>query len=201
MNKGFIIAICGGPGTGKSTLVHKLTDHYKAKPIFEGEEFPERVKENLRDNKNQLESRLYFRNLLTKMHLEAEELKRAGELVIMDTFWLTNNVYTQNWLEHDFQKELMDDLYELDAKFLSMPDLMIILESNKEKVREFMMKRGRLFELSDSVLDRFVSAGRAHYYFFNKHDNAVFIDRSKLDFYKDEHFKLVTDLIDLKFNF
>jgi len=195
VDKGYIIAVCGGPGTGKSTLVHKLSDHYNAVSIFEGEDFPEKVKENLRDNKNQLESRLFFRNLLTKMHLEAERLKRLGKLVVMDTFWLTNNVYTETWLEHEFEKELMKELYELDAQFLSMPDLMIILESDKDRVREFMMKRGRLFELSDSVLDRFVAAGGAHRDFFQRHINAYFIDRSKLDFHNDEHFKIVTDLI------
>jgi len=199
-NPGFIVAICGGPGTGKSTLVNKLTDYYGGTPIFEGEEFPERVKENLRDNKNQLESRLFFRNLLTKMHIEAERLKQAGKLVIMDTFWLTNNVYTETWLEHDFHKELMNEMYELDAHFLSMPDLMIILESDKERIKEFMMKRGRLFELSDSVLDRFVTAGNAHRDFFERrHVNAYFIDRSKLDFHNPEHFKLVTDLVDKKY--
>jgi deoxyadenosine/deoxycytidine kinase len=197
---GFIIAICGGPGTGKSTLVNKLTEHYNGVPVFEGEEFPDRVKENLQANKNQLESRLFFRNLLTKMHLEAERLKQAGKLVIMDTFWLTNNVYTETWLEHEFQKDLMNELYALDAHFLSMPDLMIILESDKERIKEFMMKRGRLFELNDSVLDRFVAAGSAHRDFFQRQINAYFIDRSKLDFHDPGHFKLVTDLIDEKYN-
>jgi deoxyadenosine/deoxycytidine kinase len=197
-NQGFIIAICGGPGTGKSTLVHKLTEHYGATPVFEGEEFPERVKENLRDNKNQLESRLFFRNLSTRMYLEAERLKKFGELVIIDTFWLTNHVYTETWLDHDFHKELMNNLYELDSKFLSMPDLMIILESDKERIREFIMNRGRLFELNDDTLNRFVLASNAYRGFFKGHTNAYFIDRSELDFEKPEHFKVVTDLIDAK---
>lgn len=198
MKPGLIIAICGGPGTGKSTLVNKLADYYQAAAVFEGEDFPERVKENLRDNKNQLESRLFFRNLLTKMHLEAEKLKQTGKLVIMDTFWLTNNVYTETWLEHEFHKELMNDLYALDARFLSMPDLMIILESDKERIKEFMMKRGRLFELTDSVLERFVAAGSAHRDFFQRQTNAYFIDRRDLDFHQPQHFKIITDLIDQK---
>lgn len=196
MTRSYIIAVCGGPGTGKSTLVHKLRDHYDAEAIFEGEEFPERIKENLSRNENQLESRLYFRNLLTKMHLRAEQLKQAGKLVIMDTFWLTNDVYSENWLEHDFHKELMRDLSELDTRFLSMPDLMIILEADKTKIQEFMMKRGRLFELEGDVLNRFVKAGEAHKDFFERHVNAFFIDRSELDFDKTEHFSIITDLID-----
>ncbi len=196
MTRSYIIAVCGGPGTGKSTLVHKLRDHYEAEAIFEGEEFPERIKENLSRNENQLESRLYFRNLLTKMHLRAEQLKQAGKLVIMDTFWLTNDVYSENWLEHDFHKELMRDLSELDTRFLSMPDLMIILEADKTKIQEFMMKRGRLFELEGDVLHRFVKAGEAHKDFFERHVNAFFIDRSELDFDKTEHFSIITDLID-----
>ncbi len=198
MESGRIIAICGGPGTGKSTLVHKLSDHYGAEAIFEGEEFPERIKENLSQNQNQLESRLFFRNLLTKMHLRAEQLKQAGKLVIMDTFWLTNDVYSENWLEHDFHKELMRDLSELDTRFLSMPDLMIILEADKTKIQEFMMKRGRLFELEGDVLNRFVKAGDAHKDFFERHLNTFFIDRSELDFEKADHFKIVTDLINDK---
>ncbi len=198
MSNACIIAVCGGPGTGKSTLVHMLADHYKAEAIFEGEEFPERVKENLRDNKNQLESRIYFRNLLTKMHLKAEQLKQSGKFVIMDTFWLTNDVYSEHWLEHEFQKELMRELSALDAQFLSMPDLMIILEADKTKVHEFMMKRGRLFEVDGDVVNRFVTAGNAHRDFFQRHSNAFFIDRSELDFNKPEHFSIITELIDKK---
>ncbi len=198
MTTGSIIAICGGPGTGKSTLVHKLRDHYNAEAIFEGEEFPERIKENLRDNKNQLESRIYFRNLLTKMHLKAEVLKQQGKFVIMDTFWLTNDVYSERWLEHDFQKDLMRELSLLDSQFLSMPDLMIILEADKHKVHEFMMKRGRLFEIDGDVVNRFVTAGNAHRDFFERHHNAYFIDRSELDFEKSDHFKIITDLINDK---
>ncbi len=199
LNKsGFIIAVCGGPGTGKSTLVDKLAHHYGGEAIFEGEEFPQRIKENLSKNENQLESRIYFRNLLTKMHLRAEELKKSGKFVIMDTFWLTNDVYSEHWLEHEFHKELMRDLSALDAQFLSMPDIMIILEADKSKINEFMMKRGRLFELENDVLNRFVTAGTAHRDFFQRHSNAFFIDRSELDFEKTEHFKVITDLIDAK---
>ena len=191
----YIIAVCGGPGTGKSTLVHMLADYYQAEAIFEGEEFPERIKENLRDNQNQLESRIFFRNLLTKMHLKAEQLKAAGKNVIMDTFWLTNDVYSEHWLEHEFQKDLMRELSLLDSQFLSMPDLMIILEADKNKVHEFMMQRGRLFEIDGDVVNRFVMTGNAHRDFFSRHHNAYFIDRSELDFEKPEHFKIVTDLI------
>lgn len=198
---GFIVAICGGPGTGKSTLVNKLAEHYHdAMPIFEGEEhdFPERIKQNLKDNTNHLEVMIYFRNLLANMHLEAERLKQSGNFVIMDTFWLTNDVYAETWLDNDFHKDMMREVSKLDSLFLSMPDLIIILESNKDKVKDFMMKRGRLFEIDDDVIKRYIAAGEAHHDFFKDRPNVVFINRSQLDFNKPEDFKIVTDLIDKK---
>jgi len=200
MKPGFIVAICGGPGTGKSSLVRKLVAHYDAMPVFEGEEkdFPERIKNNLKNNENQFESRLYFRNLLVRMHLEALQHKAAGKLVIMDTFWLTNLVYVEEWLEDGLGKDLMREVYELDHNFLPLPDLMIILKANRERIKDFTLKRGRDFELSDDVISRFIKAGEAHYDFFKNHDNAVFIDRSELDFDNEEHFLKITDLINKK---
>jgi len=197
---GFIVAICGGPGTGKSNLVKRLVEHYQAVPVFEGEEkdFPQRIKDNLKNNINQLENRLYFRNLLVRMHLEAIKHKEDGKLVIMDTFWLTNLVYVEEWLEEGLAKDLMREIYELDHNFLTLPDLMIILQANKERVKDFTIKRGRDFEISDSVINRFIKAGEAHYNFFKNNDNAVFIDRSDLDFSNQDHFSKITEIIDNK---
>lgn len=197
---GFIVAICGGPGTGKSSLVRKLVDHYQAIPIFEGEEmdFPERIKDNLKNDINHLESRLYFRNLLVRMHLEAIKHKEAGKLVIMDTFWLTNLVYVETWLEEGLAKDLMREIYELDHKFLIMPDLMIILQASRERVKDFMIRRGRSFETSENIINRFIKAGEAHHEFFKNHDNVMFVDRSDLDFSNQDHFSKITEIIDNK---
>lgn len=200
IKQGFIVAICGGPGTGKSTLVKKLVKHYQAVPIFEGEEkdFPQRLKDNLKNNENHLEIMIYFRNLLTRMHLEATKHKAEGKLVIMDTFWLTNDIYANTWLENDFQKELMQEVSKLDSLFLDMPDLIICLQAGKELVKNFMTNRGRSFEGSSDVMDRFVAAGEAHYDFFKTYKNTIFVNRSELDFYDHEHFSKITEIIDNK---
>lgn len=93
--EGRIIAIVGAPRSGKSFLAKRLVEHYGGRAFFEGEEinFPARIKEDIAKNIRPLERVLWFRNKLVEKYRVALRHKQKGELVILDTFWISYQLF------------------------------------------------------------------------------------------------------------
>lgn len=207
MNKfksGLIIAVSGGPGTGKSSLVRRLANYYKAEAFFEGEEkdFPEAVREGIKTGQKQLATRMYFRNKTFGQYLEALAHKKEGRTVFLDNFWFVNEVCCREFLADPFEKELMSIATELDRKIFPWPDLIISLKATPEKIKEFVLARGRTFEIDNDFLERYAAIHNVHdeYLHSFKIDNVLYIDRSALDFKKEEDFKKLIEIIEEKLN-
>ncbi len=200
MSNGNIIAITGGPGLGKSTLTKALADHYKAWAILEGEEadLPERIREDIRDHKRILELDLFFRNKNVSDYLRALKIKEEGGIAMLDTFWMTNDVYIEEWLEEGFEKELLRHMTQMDRGFLPSPDVTICITASETAIREMITRRGRKFEMNEGVLKKFVSMAQAQEAFFRKADlpNTFYFDRTGLDFNRVEDLKQFTEVID-----
>jgi len=198
----FIIAVSGGPATGKSTLVKKLAKHYRAKAFLEGEEkdFPRRIWRAIKSGKNQLELIIYFRNKYLKDHLQALKIKEMGGRAILDNFFLTNKVYIEQWMKDKFEKSLARDLTEIDFKILPLPDLLICLSCCGKKSLEFLAKRGRKNEKSAKVVKRYATINAAHDKIFKEFQikNTIYIDRTDLDFEKKKDFQNLLDKINEK---
>lgn len=202
MSKGNIIVITGGPGLGKSTLVKKLADHYDGKAILEGEEkdFPKRIIEDISENKRILELVLWFRNKTVQDYLEAIKIKEQGGIVFLDTYWLTNDVYVDEWLSDKFENEMMQKVSDIDQQLLPPPDLTICLTASVEIIKKFMKSRNRSFEQKSELIERYVGMTAAHDSFFKQEGlpNTEFVDRTHLDFEQEKDFKVVTDIVDSK---
>lgn len=201
---GQIIAITGGPGLGKSTLTKALADHYRAWAILEGEEadLPERIREDIRDHKRILELDLFFRNKNVSDYLRALKIKEEGGIAVLDTFWMTNDVYIEEWLEDGFEKELLRHMTQMDRGFLPAPDMTICITASDKAIREMITKRGRKFEMNEGVLSKFVSMARAQEASFRKWSlpNTFYFDRTGLDFHKADDLKQFTEVIDRHIN-
>ncbi len=184
--KGKIIAITGGPRTGKSTLVKLLAKKLSAKSFLEGEEkdFPPRIWEDIQTGSRMLELLVWFRNKGVKDYLEAMKIKENGGVVILDAFWATNDVYVDEWISDQLEKDIMKDLAKTDYATLPWPDLVISLYSNKEKIKEFESLGGRKFELTEQFLQKQANLNNTHEKYFRslKRSNIKFIDRSNLDY-------------------
>ena len=199
---GLIIAISGGPGTGKSSLVRRLANYYQAEALFEGEEkdFPEAVREGIKTGQNQLATRLYFRNKTFGQYLEALAHKKAGRKVFLDNFWLVNEVCCREFLSDPFEKELMSSAMEFDRQIFPWPDLIISLKASQEKIKEFVLARGRTFEVGSDFLERYAAIHDIHDKYLKsfKINNVLYIDRSALDFKKEEDFVELVRIIEDK---
>ncbi|MFA5131038.1 MAG: deoxynucleoside kinase [Patescibacteria group bacterium] len=184
---GLIIAVSGGPGTGKSTLVRQLAAAYGATALFEGEEkdFPEEVRVGIKTGQAQLATRLYFRNKTFAQYVDALSRKAAGEIVILDNFWLVNEVCCHEFLHEPFERELMTVATELDRQMFPWPDLIISLKADAKKIEEFVTRRGRSFEINnDDFFARYASIHAKHDEYLQSFqiDNVLYVDRSKMDF-------------------
>ncbi len=205
MNKlgsGIIIAVSGGPGIGKSFLVRRLADYYQAIALFEGEEkdFPEAIKEGIKTGHKQVNTRLYFRNKTFAQFLEAQKHKQAGQIVFLDNFWLTNEIYGQAFLSDEAEKKLIAELNQLDRQILAWPDLTISLSASPEKIREYVLARARSFENEADYLSRHQMVHDAHDEYFKNcpEDNILLINRSELDFKNEADFAWLVKTIEEK---
>lgn len=184
--KGKIIAITGGPRTGKSTLVRLLAEKLGAEALFEGEEkdFPNRILEDIKTRNNVLELILWFRNKGVGDYLKALEIKKSGKIAILDTFWATNDVYINEWVADEFEKGVLKNLAKMDYELLPWPNLVISLHSNEEKIREFVIAGGRIFELESDFLQKQFILNDAHENYFRKlgKPNIKFIETPDLNF-------------------
>jgi deoxyadenosine/deoxycytidine kinase len=204
IKQGFIIAVSGGPATGKSTLVKKLAEHYKAKAFLEGEEkdYPARIWKDVENGRNQLELIVYFRNKQVKEYQQALRIKNSGGRAILDTFYLTNEIYADQWIKDKFERAAAKDMIEVDSWFLPLPDLTICLSCDKKMSLDFLAKRGRKHEQKVKVIKNYLKINAAHDKFFKslKLKNVLFIDRGGLDFEKEKDLRFLIKKIDKKIN-
>ena len=186
------MAITGGPRSGKSTLVKLLSEFYGgiAYPEGEAKDFPKRIIDDIKNERNRLELILYFRNFTVEQHIQVLKEKARGKYCFMDCFWLTNQVYTDAWVEDQFEKDILTKLSKLDEEVLGWPDKIIVLKNSKEGIRKFLQMGGREFEKSDGYLEKLMKVHYIHDSFFedlkNKKDDIFILNRDGLDFIKNK---------------
>lgn len=196
MQTGKIIAIVGGPRSGKSFLTKRLAEYYGGTAFIE-EELPGRIQENLKKGMRDIERHLWFRNLQVRIFLEAQELKRRGQIAVLDNFWISYQLYLE--ATTGFEREVVDELAAIDREMFDWPDLVILLHNSEEGIREFIKKGGREFDKSEEYIQRTILPINAiqEKFFRNQQgvQNVVVVDRDGLDFKDDKHFEELLEQI------
>ena len=194
--KGRIIAIVGAPRAGKSFLVRKLAKHFGGGAILEGEEkdFPARLKDDIKENIRPLERMIWFRNKMVKDHMKAEALKKEGKIVVMDTFWMSLEPYIPI-LTEGFEREICQDIFDIDARSLTMPDLVILLQNSPENTRNFLKLGKRDFDAGKIYSDEYIVLNQEmHNKAFSKEKipgKLIVLDRTNLDFEKGDDLQIL----------
>jgi len=204
--EGKIIVIVGSPRSGKSFLARKLSKHYGVKSFLEGEmaDIPERIKEDIAKNIRPLERIIWFRNLFIGQYLKALQLRKQGNTIFMDNFWVGPKVFIDILSKDRFEKDLLHEIFSLDEQIFPMPDLIIHLKASENKIREFLKKGGRDFDQSEEFIkNQVLPVTKMWEDFLNSRsstkDKILFIDRSAIDFEKDGDFTLLIKKIDSYF--
>jgi deoxyadenosine/deoxycytidine kinase len=204
MNKktGKIIAVVGGPRSGKSFLSCLLAKHYNAKVILEGEEvdFPERIREDIEKNIRSLERILWFRNMLARKYLQALEYREKKKTVILDTFWMSYRLHIDALIS-GFPKEVISEVAEIDERLLGYPDVIIFLNTKEKMIRKFIKLGGRKFDNSEKfIIEQALPIQKLHQEFLEKYDNPagklIIVPRDTLDFEKPSDFQDIINRIE-----
>jgi deoxyadenosine/deoxycytidine kinase len=162
---GKIIAVVGAPASGKSTLVSSLAKIRKVRYFLEKEEeLPGYIKDNIKRNKNGLQTILFFHNRAVDNYIKSIKLKSEGKTVILDTFWLSNLFYLDTMLPNKNERELIKKFVKLIAKFFPMPDSILFLDVSDKILKERLEKRGRKFE--KDFLKSAIRISQAHRNYF-----------------------------------
>ena len=204
MNKGKIIAVEGGPRSGKTFLVHKLAERLHAHMHAELDiTFPERLVEDMETNIRPFERILWFRNMLVSQYLDAIKRRDAGEIVVTDNFWIGYVLHIQALFEgkDDFEKSICEDVAKLDATMLLWPDKIIYLELSDELVKKFIKEGGREFDSDSEYFEKQILPIRRDiekYYNEPKNQkNLIRVYREDLDFTKEKDLEKVVRLLNI----
>lgn len=189
--KGKIIAVVGASASGKSFVVKKLKEYFNAESFLEGEaeNLPKRIIDNFSEKTRNFETVIWFRNQRVMDFIEAEKLAKKGKNVILDTFWITNQLYIESMLK-GFEKELAQQIGKIDNQIMPRPDLIIFLQIDEKNIREFIKQRGRDFDQDEEFIQRILKTNKEHEDFFgkNRFENLITIRRDKMDFRNEKDF-------------
>ncbi len=194
--EGKIIAVIGGPGTGKSFLVNKIAEKLNAVKIVEDvNEIPSEIIEHFKNDTGAVEILLWFRNKCIKDMEKAVELKNQGKIVVMDTYWLSNELHITTMVSGFIQEVLMKQA-KIDSEYLPKPDKIILLDASEDKIKEMTLGRGRDFDTNEKFLQRNLSIRNAHrkYYEENKQD-VIYVNRDNLDFENEDDLNEVIEFL------
>lgn len=146
--KGKIIAVIGAPRSGKSFLVQKLAQRLGYRPFMEeGVGLPKYLEKDIQNNTNGLRRIVWFRNAQVTHFLDAVDLTHQGENILLDTFWVDNQMYIDVLLEGN-DKKVAERLSQIDARLLPWPDVIVYLKNGKENTERFVSLGGRSYDAS-----------------------------------------------------
>lgn len=198
-----IIAVAGNIGTGKTTLVRQLSDHFGYKAEFEATQQNPYLAQFYEDmHRWAFPLQVYFLGHRFKQGLAISN--DASGVVLDRTIYEDANVFAKNLYrsayltEMDYENYL--NLYNTMVKLIPKPDVVVYLKGSPEKLKARINQRSDSGERSYenviplSYLQDLDSCYREWIESY-KYSPVITIDINQIDLAKDEHFeKLVQNI-------
>ena len=177
------VAIVGGPGVGKSTLVRQLADLYHNGSYGEGEKgvWDPRVLEDIAAGVNAVGVTEYFARLYDANYRDAAQHDRPGKVIFFEGARITLEAHMAEYPRRKTTRRCARCSRSVTAW---NPDRVIVLTSSTATIEKHIRMRNRDHEDVENMVRRFRLIDAEFRRLAPLYPNTVVIDRDGMEFHE-----------------